>query len=215
MQRRRVVVADRRGDAALRVAGVALRGVRFRQDDDAAGRRESDRGAQARDPAADDDENLTGRTRMLSYHPHLHGPRSASTSPRRRATTRSRSATGRSTALGRLLDDLRCRSAASSCRARWSGGSTARAGARALGGAEPILVPDGERFKQLPTVARIYDAWSARTPTARRRSSPSAAASSATWPASRRRPTCAASRSSTCRRRCSRRWTARSAARSA
>jgi 3-dehydroquinate synthase len=30
--------------------------------------------------------------------------------------------------------------------------------ARALPDAEPILVPDGERFKQLPTVARIYDA---------------------------------------------------------
>jgi 3-dehydroquinate synthase len=29
---------------------------------------------------------------------------------------------------------------------------------RALTGAEPILVPDGERFKQLATVARIYDA---------------------------------------------------------
>src|SRR5581483_10439423 len=30
--------------------------------------------------------------------------------------------------------------------------------ARALGGAESILVPDGERYKILPTVARIYDA---------------------------------------------------------
>jgi 3-dehydroquinate synthase len=30
--------------------------------------------------------------------------------------------------------------------------------ARVVRDAEPILVPDGERFKQLPTVARIYDA---------------------------------------------------------
>src|SRR5713226_8510136 len=30
--------------------------------------------------------------------------------------------------------------------------------ARVLRGAEPILVPDGERFKQLQTVSRIYEA---------------------------------------------------------
>ena len=30
--------------------------------------------------------------------------------------------------------------------------------ARAVAGAEPILVPDGERFKQLSTVSRVYDA---------------------------------------------------------
>src|SRR5215510_2798487 len=37
---------------------------------------------------------------------------------------------------------------------RLHGGSLARA----LNITEPILVPDGERHKQLPTVARIYDA---------------------------------------------------------
>ena len=31
-------------------------------------------------------------------------------------------------------------------------------GSRAAGVGEPILVPDGERFKQLQTVSRIYDA---------------------------------------------------------
>jgi 3-dehydroquinate synthase len=33
-----------------------------------------------------------------------------------------------------------------------------RRAARAVAGAEPILVPDGERYKQLATVVRIYDA---------------------------------------------------------
>ena len=58
-------------------------------------------------------------------------------------------------------------------------------------------------------------ARSARTRIAPARSWRSAAACSATPPASPRPPICAASRSSRSRRRCSRRWTARSAARSA
>ena len=56
MQRGAVVGADRRGDAALRVAGVAFGRVRLGQDQHPADRRERDRGAQARDTAADDDE---------------------------------------------------------------------------------------------------------------------------------------------------------------
>ena len=45
---------------------------------------------------------------------------------------------------------------ASSYRAPRSGASTARA--RALGASEPILIPDGERFKNLQSVSRIYEA---------------------------------------------------------
>ena len=60
--------------------------------------------------------------------------------------------------LGRTLDDLRAperRFVVSSPLVwRLHGPKLART----LEGAESILVPDGERFKQLPTVARIYDA---------------------------------------------------------
>ncbi len=83
--------------------------------------------------------------------------------------------------------------------------------AEALPGAESILVPDGERHKHLATVARIYEALVRGRADRGSASSPSAAASSATWPASPPRPSFAASRSCRCRRRCSRRWTARSA----
>src|SRR5918994_3711579 len=52
----RIVLADRSSDTALRVFGVAFARVGFRDDDDVAGRRELDRGAEPRDSAADDDE---------------------------------------------------------------------------------------------------------------------------------------------------------------
>jgi 3-dehydroquinate synthase len=60
--------------------------------------------------------------------------------------------------LGRLLDEVRAperRFIVSSPLVWRLHGSQL---ARAVNVAEPILVPDGERFKQLPTVARIYDA---------------------------------------------------------
>ena len=47
---------DRGSDAALRVAGVALARLRFRQDQDVAGTRELRGGAERSDAAADDDE---------------------------------------------------------------------------------------------------------------------------------------------------------------
>jgi hypothetical protein len=50
----RVVSADRGGDATLRVLGVALARIRFRDDDNLAGRRQLNRGAKTRDSAADD-----------------------------------------------------------------------------------------------------------------------------------------------------------------
>jgi 3-dehydroquinate synthase len=60
--------------------------------------------------------------------------------------------------IGRALDDLRLpdrRIVVSSPTVwRFHGGQLARA----LGIGDPILVPDGERFKHLATVARIYDA---------------------------------------------------------
>ena len=60
--------------------------------------------------------------------------------------------------LRRLLDDLRLpdrRFVVSSPLVwRLHGGRLTRA----LKRSEPILVPDGERFKQLPTVTRVYDA---------------------------------------------------------
>ena len=55
MQRRRVVFAERRRDAALRVSGVALGRPGLGQDEDAAGG-EADCCAQSCDAAANDDE---------------------------------------------------------------------------------------------------------------------------------------------------------------
>ena len=49
-------------------------------------------------------------------------------------------------------------SAASSSRARSSGDSTARSFSASPSGAEPILIPDGERYKNLQSVSRIYEA---------------------------------------------------------
>jgi hypothetical protein len=54
--RRAVVVANRGGDAALRVACVALVGIRLGEDDDTTRRRQREGGTQSGNAAADDDE---------------------------------------------------------------------------------------------------------------------------------------------------------------
>ena len=94
---------------------------------------------------------------MLSYHPHPMDPLRIDISTPSRAY---------SVAIGDgLLDRLGAMLDATGAPARrfvvssplvWRlhGAQLARATARA----EPILVPDGERFKQLSTVSRIYDA---------------------------------------------------------
>ncbi len=54
VQIRRVVFAERRGDAALRVLGVAFVRIGLRDDDDIPGRRQFNRRAKTRNPTADD-----------------------------------------------------------------------------------------------------------------------------------------------------------------
>ena len=63
----RIVRADRRRNAALRVLGVAFGRVGFRDDDDVAGRRQLNRRAEPGDAAADDDEVAAYIHRVLSY----------------------------------------------------------------------------------------------------------------------------------------------------
>ena len=94
---------------------------------------------------------------MLSYHPVFLPPVriDVPTPSRAYAITIDDGALDR---LGRLLDELKvpARRFVVSSPAVWRlhGARVARA----THGVEPILIPDGERFKQLATVTRVYDA---------------------------------------------------------
>ena len=65
----RIVGADRCGDAALGVAGIALARIGLGEDDDVAGFRQRERGAQPGDAAADDQEVAAHVHGLLSYQP--------------------------------------------------------------------------------------------------------------------------------------------------
>src|SRR5882672_9723853 len=99
----------------------------------------------------------TGCTRMLSYHPHPMDPVriDVSTPSRAYSVTIGERVLDR---VGELLDAIGAPArrfvVSSPLVWRLHGPQLARA----VTLAEPILVPDGERYKQLSTVVRIYDA---------------------------------------------------------
>src|SRR5262249_46169094 len=154
--------------AALRVAGVALAGIGLGENENASGRRERDRGAKPRDAAADDREVRPIGHRMLSYPGEFAGPQRTPAIVRHmeplridvRTPSRAYAVTlgdGMLDRARRLLDDLRLpeRRFIVSSPLVWRLHGTRAA--RALGSAEAILVPDGERFKQIATVSRIHE----------------------------------------------------------
>jgi hypothetical protein len=156
MQRRRVIVADGGRDAALRVAGVALGRCCLGEDENAARRRQTDCCPQAGDAAADDEEIYRKHANVI-LPPHPMDPvridvstpsRPIHRDDRRRLLDR----------VGEMLDAIgappRRFVVSSPLVWRLHGEQLSRA----VTLAEPILVPDGERFKQLSTVSRIYDA---------------------------------------------------------
>src|SRR6185436_11734129 len=154
VERGTVVAAERDGNAALGVAGVAFGGFALRENQDAADGREGNRRAQPGDAAADDHEIGRQIHEVLSYHPVL---------IRIDVPTPSRSYAvhledGILDRVGALLDELKLparRFVVSSPLVWRLHGQRLSRGAKKV---EPILVPDGERAKQLPTVTRIYDA---------------------------------------------------------
>src|SRR5262249_15813113 len=112
VQRRAVIVANRRRDPALRVAGVALSRIRLRQDEHAAGSRHRDRRAPTGAAATEDEEGEgDGRGHgdgILSNAPRM----TAVTTPAIDVPTPSRIykvtiADGALDTIGRVLDEVR------------------------------------------------------------------------------------------------------------
>src|SRR5439155_18587450 len=161
---RTVTGSDSAPNASLRVAGIAFGRFGFRQNQDAASRREGNRRAQTRDAAADDDEivDVPGRSShslnaILAVRSSLRAMEQASITVS--TTSRTYNVTLGEGALARLRETLD-RAGAPARRFVVSSPLVWRLHGRTFLGAlqaEPILVPDGERFKQLSTVSRVYE----------------------------------------------------------
>ena len=182
VQCRRVVITDGHRNAALRIAGVALPRICLGEDNDGAGFRQPECGAQTGHTAANDEKiALRGHGAILSLSAgavakvETHTARAAlciehcalvsqSSPVRIDVNTASAASTlwvgeGLADQLTSLLESHRigARRFVVSNPVVWRlHGEQLQ---RALGGAvEPILLPDGERYKNLQSVARIYDA---------------------------------------------------------
>ena len=159
-----VVGPQRRGNAALRVSGVALGAVGLGDQQDRAVRHQVNGRTQAGDAAADHDEIRAKTHRVLSYHPLsaltvvLPLPSEqilVQVPPRPYAVEIGAGHLGQ---LASLLDGAGVgrRRVVVSSPVVWK--LHGEAVAAALPDAPVILVPDGERHKHLQAVSRIYDA---------------------------------------------------------
>jgi 3-dehydroquinate synthase len=186
VQRRTVAGADGCRNTALRVARVALGRIGFRENQYAAFRRKRDGGAETGDAAADYDEvkgfDVRGQyrsgvilTSAIEHNDRRRNRRNHSwllralrvlrltwsrmvrievdTPSRRYAITLDQAVLD---LLPRVLDEVKAPArrfvVSSPVVWRFHGARLAKAG---IG--EPILVPDGERYKQLQTVSRVYE----------------------------------------------------------
>jgi 3-dehydroquinate synthase len=167
MQLRRVIRSDRRGNAALRVAGIAFSGSAFREDQDVAVTGDFGNRAKRGDAAADD-EKVRAKLQAAPDAAILPSQKTMrSKQPRKEPTRLSvQTSSGSYTieiAWG-LANHLRATLDSFGVPARRfivSNQTVWRFHGSDLQSAvdeEPILIPDGERYKQLATVGKIYDA---------------------------------------------------------
>ena len=224
VERRRIPGTDRRGDAALRVARIPLPRLRLREDEHGARASQLHGRPETRDTATDDEEvRVKIHALVRSCYPTIRYSRDSDlpTDANRLHVHVPSGAypieivAGAARRIGAMVDALD----APKRRFIVSNPTVWRLHGDALADLtreEPILLPDGERFKNLATVGRIYDALIQRRRRSRDHASSRSAAAS--WGTSRDLPprrSCGAFPSCRCRQRCWRRWTARSAERSA